>query len=294
VASRALPSLFVALAVAGSMSAARDAHAQDSAQLPPVPSMDIEEREGTPRPAAPDDRTGHVYIRAVSGLLLPAGFVRKDAALTDVMVYGLGVGGTLGVGISRYAEMDVTGIYGFFAAPSDCEDCSSDTVAGSLGFTYHLAQGVALDPWMRLGAGYRTMSMDVTNPGSSTPTPGRYHGVDFLQIGLGATYFPVSSFGFGPYAEADVGTMVSRPSPDPGAARVYAMFHLGLRFEIDPVRWGQSDTPAAPPKKDPKTTAQTKLEPTAEPANPAPHPNQVREAEKDATASPSLPAEPSL
>jgi hypothetical protein len=289
VASRALPSLFVALAFAASM-APRDARAQDTAQLPPVPSMDTEEREGTPRPAAPDDRTGHVYIRAVSGLLLPAGFVRKDAALSDVMIYGLGVGGTLGVGISRYAEMDLTGIYGLFAAPGDCEDCSSDTVAGSLGFTYHLAQGVSLDPWIRLGAGYRTMSMDVTNPGSSTPTPGRYHGVDFLQIGLGATYFPVSSFGFGPYAEADVGTMVSRPSPDPGAPRVYAMFHLGLRFEIDPVRWGESDTPAQPPKKDPAKTAQS----DGEAADPEPNPKQVREAGLDRAASPSLPAEPSL
>lgn len=272
-ASRALRSLLVALAfVAPALAAVREASAQDSSQLPPIPSIDEQEREGTPRPAAPDERTGHVYIRAVSGLLLPAGFFRKDAAISSVASYGLGVGGMLGFGISRYAEIDLTGNYGFFAAPSDCEDCSSDTVMGSLGFTYHLVQGTSLDPWIRLGAGYRTASIDVSNPGSSTPAAGRYHGVDFLQIGLGATYFPVSGFGFGPYAEADVGTMVSRPAPDAGAPRVYAVFHLGLRFEIDPVRWatgGEAPAKAPPPAKAPaKTAAQPLSETGQEAANP--------------------------
>jgi hypothetical protein len=249
------PSLGLLLCIGGSvvgalaLAAPGVAFAQDTSQLPPVPSMDEQEREGTPRPAAPDDRTGHVYIRAASGLLLPAGFVREDASLSSVALYGLGVGGSLGVGISRYAEIDLTGIYGLFAAPSDCTDCSSDSVSGSLGFSYHLAQGLALDPWIRLGAGYRTAQLDVTNPSSSTPTPGRYHGIDFLQISLGATYFPVPGFGFGPYAEADVGTMIDRPSPDPGSGRVYAVFHLGLRLEIDPVRWADGGDAKTPPAK---------------------------------------------
>lgn len=230
--------------MAAGLGGARSARAQDSSQLPPIPSIDQAEREGTPRKGAPDERTGHVDIRAASGLLLPAGFLRDDAAIRSVASYGLGVGGSVGVGFSRYGEIDATAIYGLFAPPADCTDCASDTVAASLGFSYHLAQGVALDPWARLGFGYRTASVDVPDPSPSTPVSGRYHGVDFLQIGLGATYFPVSSFGFGPYLEADVGTMVD--SPDPRAARVYAFFHFGIRLEIDPVRWA---SPPAETKK---------------------------------------------
>jgi len=227
------------------------AAAQDSSQLPPIPSIDDVERDGTPRRAAPDERSGHVLIRAASGLLLPAGFVRHDAAIRSVASYGLGVGGTVGVGLSRHAEIDVTGLYGLFAPPGDCADCSSDTVAASLGFSYHLAQGVSLDPWVRLGAGYRTLSITVPDTSPSTPVPGRYHGVDFFQLSLGATYFPVSGFGFGPYLAADVGTMVD--SPDPRAARAYAVFHLGVRLEIDPMRW------AAPPAPAPKAAANVSL-----------------------------------
>ncbi|MBL9025269.1 MAG: hypothetical protein JNL21_23955 [Myxococcales bacterium] len=231
-----------ALLGAGLALVPRAALAQDTSQLPPIPSIDEAEREGTVRPAAPDERAGHVYIRAVSGLLLPAGFLRDDAPIRSVSSYGLGVGGAVGVGLSRYAEIDVTGVYGLFAAPGDCTDCSSDTVAASVGFSYHLAQGVALDPWVRLGAGYRTTSIEAA-ASSGTPVSGRYHGVDFMQLSLGATYFPVSSFGFGPYLEADVGTMVD--SPDPRAARAYAYFHFGLRLEIDPVRWAEPPAKAA-------------------------------------------------
>ena len=233
-----------ALLGAGLALASRTSLAQDTSQLPPIPSIDEVEQEGTARAAAPDERTGHVLIRATSGLLLPAGFLRDNAPIRSVSSYGLGVGGTVGIGISRYAEIDVTGIYGIFAPPGDCTNCSSDTVAASLGFTYHLAQGVALDPWARLGAGYRTASIEAPDASASTPVSGRYHGIDFLQIGLGATYSPVAGFGFGPYLEADVGTMVD--SPDPRASRVYAFFHLGLRLEIDPMRW--ADPPAQPPR----------------------------------------------
>ncbi len=64
------PSLGLLLCIGGSVVGALAlatpgvAFAQDTSQLPPVPSMDEQEREGTPRPAAPDDRSGHVYIRA--------------------------------------------------------------------------------------------------------------------------------------------------------------------------------------------------------------------------------------
>ncbi len=245
--SPVLPRLLPVCALALGALNPRGASAQETIPgLPPVPSMDSEEREGTPRPAPPDERTGHVYVRAVSGLLLPAGFVRTSAAITDVASFGVGVGGAVGVGVSRHAELDATGMFGLFASPPECANCSADMVAAGVGVTYHLAQGVSLDPWARLGVGYRTASLTIEDPAPREPSSGRYHGVDFLQISLGATYLPVSGFGLGPYAQADVGTFVARPAPDPGGTRVYAVFHLGLRFEIDPIRWTDpTPTPTA-------------------------------------------------
>jgi hypothetical protein len=229
--------LLVAAAASAALSLSQGARGQEQ-NLPGVPSVDEQEQQGVPRPYAPDERSGHVIIRAVSGLLLPAGFVRSEAALADAGSFGVAAGGTLGVGISRHAELDATGIFGLMAPPSECDSCASTTASASLGVRYHLAQGVSFDPWIRLGVGYRTA--EILREGEATlrlPTPGRYHGVDFTQISVGASFSPVSGFGFGPYLEADVGTFVSRPDPDPGGGRVYAYFQIGLSAEIDPVRW---------------------------------------------------------
>ncbi len=167
---------------------------------------------------------------------------------------GLGFVAGIGVGISRYAELDLLATYALMQSAGGqgggrCVGCSGDHASLSLGLTYHLVQGVALDPWMRFGTGYRTANYQGTSksPQLDYFAPGRVHGWDVAQLSLGAMFFPVSSFGFGPFAEADIGTYLNRPviGNDPGSPRPYAFFQLGLEVEIDPVRWVKPNPPPA-------------------------------------------------
>jgi hypothetical protein len=204
--------------------------------------------EGAVRPAAADDRTGHVYIRAGADLEIPSGFLRSQVAADDVIGLGLGIDASIGVGLSRHAEIDVSGTYALMQSGGRCPLCSGDHAAANLGFTYHLAEGVALDPWARLGAGYRTADYENAAGGPAALVSGRYHGIDFADLSLGATFFPTPSFGLGPFLAADVGTYVSRPAASNGATggpRAYAFFQLGFQLELDPARWIKKSAPAA-------------------------------------------------
>ncbi len=197
-------------------------------------------REGTARDAAPDERTGHVYIRAGTDLEIPSGFIRDNVAINDVIGLGIGVDAALGVGLSRHAEIDIAGNYAFMESAGRCPTCTGNAGAIGLGFLYHLAEGTALDPYARLGVAYRTASYASGVGAPASLVPGRFHGIDFMDLRLGATFFPVPSFGLGPFLAANVGTYVARPAASDGssgAGRAYAFFQLGLSFELDPVRF---------------------------------------------------------
>lgn len=269
-----------------------DAFAQAPPQIPGLPGADeVEEQEGRPKPYAPDIRTGHVYIDAFGGALFPAGNIAPGSGLGEVASYGFVVGGTIGVGVSRHAELDLRGSYGMFSAPTECESCSSDMATGGLGFTAHLTQGAAFDPWFRYGAAYRTFSVEHGEDEATSVLAvgnGRYHGVDIAQLTLGADFFPAKGFGFGPFLEVDMGTFVAWPDDSLRGTRFYAFFSVGLEIELDPVQWVASAEPApqpapapapktAPPKTDPakeepKKTKPALLDPSpnGDPAEPDP------------------------
>ncbi len=214
-------------------------------QQPTLPSLDAQANEGAAKPFADDQRGGHLYLRAESGLDVPFGQAQSGGALGDISPYGVAIGGSLGLGLSRYAELDLSGSYSLFHGT--CETCSASSVAASLGLSYHLVQGASLDPWVRFGMGYRTteLAYEPTEAGRFRNLPdGRYHGLDIARFTLGATYFPVQGFGFGPVLTLGVGTFLSGPEPLDGR-RAYGFFQLGARFEIDPMSWvGGSSSPA--------------------------------------------------
>ena len=224
----------------------------DPADAPPTDPRvrPVEPGEGNPVPAAPDERTGHVYIRAGSALVLPSGSIRSEVAANAVVGPGAGFIGGIGVGLSRHAEIDLLATYALMRPAGGtgggaCTGCSGNHFSASLGFVYHLIEGAALDPWMRFGSGYRTAVYEGKSIQLDSLVPGRFHGWDIAQISLGATFFPALGFGFGPFFESDIGTYVQRPAGvtiaqagnDNGSPRAYAFFQLGLRVEIDPVRW---------------------------------------------------------
>lgn len=246
------PALIAILAAASFALVASAARAQGAPpQVPGLPGADeVDEPEGRVKPYAEDFRTGHVYIDAIASALFPVGDIAPGSSLTEVSSFGFIAGGALGVGLSRHVELDVRGGYGLLSSPTECADCSSDVATASLGFTHHLTNGAAFDPWIRLGTGYRTFSVEHGAAESSAVLEivnGRYHGVDIAQLSLGADFFPVPGFGFGPWLEADMGTFVAWPDGSREGTRFYAFFQVGLEIELDPVQWTEDSKPAPAP-----------------------------------------------
>lgn len=233
-----------------------NALAQGAPPAGPEPSGedDNEDREGRPKPFAPDGRSGHLTIAAVGAAEFPAGDVAPGRALTDVVDVGFSFGGLLAVGVSRHVSIDAMGRYGLLYPNGECDSCTGDLANASLGIRYHLAQGSSFDPWGRLGVGYRTFSLE--HGGDETErvlavANGRYHGVDIAQLALGGLFYPARGFGLGPFLEVDMGTFVSWAEGSTRGTRAYAFFQIGLAIAIDPVEWASPTPPASadPPKQ---------------------------------------------
>lgn len=261
--------LLAALGIASSLILGLPARAlAQSAPGTPAPFtlIDDESDRGTDKPAAADTRSGHVYLQPRFGVVAPAGKLAAapptlssssaasaTAGTPTSQLAGTGtiVGATLGIGITRHAVLEATGQYTFFSAPTACDGCKGSSVDLGLGVSYHLAQGVAIDPWISYGVGLRfaTFLAHPTSPNggptSGAPVNQGFRGVDVARLALGADFYPVPAFGLGPYFEADVGTAFARNDPSLGPA-VYGFFQLGLRLAFDPFQRTLSRAPAAP------------------------------------------------
>jgi hypothetical protein len=262
--------LAVALAAAWPATswAAPPRHAQPAAGAPRAAEEEEEEPDdtlGRPRAAAPDDRVWHVLLAGRGGFTVPFGQLASTFPAGDVTSIGPAVGGSLGLGLGRHGVLEATFDYARLSGadrpastgvPDDSEPCASvpsdaryvkehrvvgktcggSTFAVGLGLVYHLSQGIAFDPWMSYGAGYRSLTVDAVLKNELPGSGDHAHlgGLEFARIGFGGDFFPIPSIGFGPYLELDLGTYVDRPAA-PGPS-VYAFFGLGARLIFDPVR----------------------------------------------------------
>jgi hypothetical protein len=216
-----------------------------------------EEDNGTARPAAPDTRTGHVYIAASVGAVGPVGSVGPSVATQSIAGVGYDVGGMLGVGIGRYGAVQIFGGRSVFSSPAGCTTvgCGGSSFVVGAGITYHLVQGIAFDPWGSFGMAYRGSLFQVVAPqnvvvdgqayAANHLAPQNYQGLDVARIAFGGDYYPVPWFGFGPFVEVDVGTNLHRPAPlvtlPPNVIegpRTYGFFQVGFRIAFDPMRHG--------------------------------------------------------
>jgi hypothetical protein len=216
--------------------------APGAARAEALPPEESEAEAGTPRPAAPDLRAGHFFVIGKASLVGPAGSIDSELAPPEVSDAGASFGGIVGIGLSRYAVLEAFGSYALL--DGNCAGCKARSFDAGLGFSYHLAQGLAIDPWISYGVAFRSFEFEANNllDLGSAEVSGSYTGLDFARIAIGADFYPVPGFGFGPFVELDLGTFVDRdrnpgdPGPDPGAS-VHAFFQLGVRVAIDPVSW---------------------------------------------------------
>jgi len=239
------------------------------AQEPPPPPESSEETPAPARPLPRNDRSGRVSAYAGLQVVVPAGDLgagtkpltkTSSAGITLAQVAGTGIGGEAGlaVGLSWYSALDLRGQFVQFEPGPDCvaargaavtralangqtesgiPSCSAQMFAVGLGLTYHTAQALGFDPWVRFGTGYRAMTIrgPLTDISATAPASGTFHGVDVVDLTLGGDYFPAPWFGLGLYMTGVVGVDVSAPSAEAKGA-VYGFFQAGIRIALEPQR----------------------------------------------------------
>lgn len=238
----------VALAAVGFAKAAR---AQEL-QLPPPP-----EAPGTAREPAPDLLGGRFTAAADVGFVAPLGSIASGFGLNQLASTSLSLGGSLGIGLGRAAELRAVGHYVPLASSGDCATCGGHTYDLGLGLVYHVSQALAMDPWVSYGLAYRKLHV-ATNPGEdpqgldrhalpASATAIDYKGIDFARLSLGADFRPLRALGVGAYFETDLGTFFSRPGAETTGS-VYLFLGVGARITLGPLPSGPSPT-ATPPTR---------------------------------------------
>ena len=235
---------WIAPALAGSVLVSSPALAQE----PPPPPENVEEAPAPARPLPRDERTGRVSAFAGLGVVVPAGDLgagtkpltrTSSAGITLAQVAGAGIAGEAGiaVGVSWHSTLDLRGQFVQFQPSGDCtaarrsalarattagqtEDsvptCSAQSFSVNLGFTYHVAQALGFDPYVRYGAGYRALTVNgpLADISSTAPAAGTFHGVDVMDLTLGGDFYPVSWFGLGLFLNGVVGVQARAPSAE--------------------------------------------------------------------------------
>jgi hypothetical protein len=251
-----LPALAVPL-LAASLLGPSVALAQTLGAAASPPAEEEEAPPGPPRPRPPDERTGHILLTGRGGVISPFGDVTSGIDVTGALTGGGSIGGSLGVGISRFTSIEIGGDYASLGATSTCPGCSGRSYDFGAGFVYHVIQGIAVDPWIGFGMAYRSSPLVYGPLGAPllvAPGSASYKGFDFARMSMGASFYPTPFFGFGPFVELDLGSYLSRPcssapeaaptgpgclgapsAADPGAA-VYGFAQIGVRVELDPMR----------------------------------------------------------
>lgn len=221
-----------ALAAPPSEPAKTEAEA-DATKAPPLP------------PLPPDERVGHLQLSVGAGVELPFGTIGGTIDVGDVIDAGFAAQLAVALGITRYSSIDVRGAFTTFLPGGGCASCEGRALGASLGLTYHAAQGIAFDPWVRFGAGYRnwTLKGDVLSGEANAPLGGTYHAIDVAQIALGGDFLPLRHLGFGLYAEGDVGVFAGVPSAL-ALRNVYGSIQIGFRVSIEPQGRGQDKAPS--------------------------------------------------
>ncbi|TKD07896.1 hypothetical protein [Polyangium fumosum] len=199
---------------------------------------------GTPRAYAPDWRKGAFLLSLGGSYVVPLGSIASGVTASDLVSGGPGVSLGLGFGLSRHVSFELDGSYGMLGGGAACAGCSGSTLGVGMRLVYHLAQGIAFDPWASYGVGFRTSLIEAPETGAAPAFGiGRSQGIDFARITLGGTFYPHPVFGFGPFLEGTVGSY--RLRPDAGTSpSVYGFFQVGLRVTFDPLRGGKVRTPA--------------------------------------------------
>jgi hypothetical protein len=190
-------------------------------------------------PYARDTVGGHFQLGVAGLASAPFGELQNGYAAQDLGA-GFGAAVDAGIGLNRALSFGLWGEGLFYGSSAACrfwhyantprDPCSGRSLSVGPFVRYHLVQGMRLDPWILVGTGYRSLTQD-------TPVGTKhYAGVEWLHVALGADYYVLSGFGFGPFLALDGGVFAKRPNPLFGEAAKTAWhteFVAGLRIVLD-------------------------------------------------------------
>jgi hypothetical protein len=172
---------------------------------------------------ARDTLGGHFLVGVDAAMVLPFGDIASGIPQSRTMGVGLSLGGDVAYGISRTVMLGAYIDVGLPTAEGASSHNSIATIAFGPMIRYHLVQGLAFDPWISGGFGFRHTSDGPTS----------YTGVDWARIALGGDWYPASNFGFGPFVELSMGTFFSESPGTLGPKALDAHFVLGGRIVFD-------------------------------------------------------------
>jgi hypothetical protein len=178
-----------------------------------------------------------VLISPKIGLMLPLGSADGVTSQTATTSSGPSFGLDLAYGLSRHVDVHGRFDYGMIGSGDGCPpglDCSARSIAVGAGLGYHLVNGASIDPWLRVGVGYRRMTFDQTGPGASASRT--YSGFEWLHLGIGADWYAVSGLAMGPFASFEFGSYGSHPSDSRADYSYHSFLSFGLRGTFDPSR----------------------------------------------------------
>lgn len=231
---------------------APNASAQSAAQPSPrnetaAPNQPAQNDDEDPAPIvirpAPDSLSWHLILAPKVSYLAPLGNAEERFSHQKYVTPGPNFGLDVALGVSRYVALHARFDYALWPAADSCaqrDSCKATSMAFGLGAEYHVVDGAAIDPWVRVGVGYRLTDYKLTISGHDSSR--KYRGFDWLHLALGADWFVTRKFGFGPYMHLDLGTYNQRPSSppppatEPVATSVHTLLSVGLRLAISPMR----------------------------------------------------------
>lgn len=199
---------------------------------PPKDDRKLTPEDGLPRPDAEDLRTGHWLLSAGGGVWVPSPSFTPNLPGLGTLDAAGSVDLRVGVGLDRYLVLGLDGGYARLVGAT-CDGCYGDSFDVGASLAFFVAQGFAFEPWASYGVGYRHTTLSL----GAAPTT-TFHALEFARLAIGGSYFPVASFGLGPYLGADLGLRNLG-----GAPVFYAAFDGGLRLTFDPVRIGTTVRP---------------------------------------------------
>jgi hypothetical protein len=196
------------------------------AQGGPPNSLPAPEEDDSERPLIPDASDvlgGHVLAGIAPIWSLPFGTLESRLPAADRLASGFGARADLGFGVSRTVVLGVTGDFSSYLSPDDCDGCGGQSFGVGPMLRDHLVQGTRFDPWVSIGAGFRSLSVDGGDEALDLT------GVDWLRVAFGGDYYPLSNFALGPFAGFDATTYTGGDDD----SRISFQLTLGLRLALN-------------------------------------------------------------